>query len=100
MQYYAIKHLPSGKYLPPARGRGGRGGTHVDPVDASVMAPRLFHREQDAKTALNHWLRGEINVEAYRDPLTGDYDENWSVTSRPERMREEMAIVMVNLVLA
>jgi hypothetical protein len=33
MIYYVIKHKPTGRYLPPGLGSGGRGFTHVEPVE-------------------------------------------------------------------
>lgn len=60
---YAIKHLPSGDYLPAAAGSY----THTEPT--SKYPPRLFASERAAKLALRQWLAG---------PLVVDFSSTWS----------------------
>lgn len=94
--FYAIKHKPSGLYLPAARGRNGRGFTWVEPD----LKPRLFARAQDAKCALAQWLKGQLTVRAtssdWEQPDIMD-DEIWEYTPVPSRIPEDMAIVAMSL---
>lgn len=91
MILYAIKHLPSGGYLPGYGSRRGRGGfTHDEPKVG--LPPRLFGRKQDAKVALGHWLKGATSCYT-----SWDGDEDWSTHPKPHRKAEEMAVVEVRL---
>lgn len=57
-RYWAIKHTPTGYFLP-AR-RRGKGYTHDDPQPAGgKLGPRLFHSPVGASRALKCWLMGE-----------------------------------------
>ena len=60
---YAIKHLPSGGYLPAAAGSY----THTEPT--AKNPPRLFTSERAAKLALRQWLAG---------PLVVNFSSSWS----------------------
>lgn len=98
MQMWVIKHVPSGKYLPAPRGRGGRGGTHVDIGDPG--SPRLFSTEVAARSAPRWWLGGEVHVGQF-DVRTFDdewTEEDWTIKPRPDRIAEDMAVVAVVLV--
>lgn len=100
VQLFAIKHLPTGHYLPAPRGRNGRGGSHVEPVEVTAATPpRLFHTESAAKIALTTWLQGRVTVTHFQDSYTGEYDESLHVEKVPSRRREEMAVVPVELLL-
>lgn len=94
MILWAIQHAPSGGFLPNPRGRGGRGGTHVEPTTAEP--PRLFTAEQYAKSALTYWLAGCINV-IYHEDYFGEVDEHWTQTPVPGRRAEDMRIVAIRL---
>lgn len=97
MSYFVIKHLPTGYYLPNARGRDGRGFTHVEPSPSNV---RLFGREQDAKVALKWWLQGKLTVTpcstSWETPDIHD-DEDWSFEPIESRKAEDMRVVEVVL---
>lgn len=58
MRLYAIKHLPTGYFLPERRA-SDPGYTHLEPVDPEVRPPRLFPTPLSAMQALNCWLRGK-----------------------------------------
>lgn len=96
MEFWAIKHVPTGRFLPAPRGRGGRGGTHVEASDGET--PRLFRREQDAKVALKWWLQGRVFVTVRE--WEGEYNEDWDTEPMPERRADEMAVVKVTLIEA
>lgn len=99
--FYAIKHLPSGRYLPPGLGHGGRGFTHVEPENPAVYPPRLFLRKQDAKTALSWWLKGKTTVSraSYSTFDGSEIDEDWHTEPKPDRIADAMAVVQIKMVL-
>jgi hypothetical protein len=92
MQFYAIKHLPTGGFLP---AREGRGHTHSEPEVGSV--PRLFPTARSAKGALVHWLRGHLVVKRGHDSFTGESYEGYYIEPVPSRVASEMAVVTINL---
>jgi len=90
---YAIRHKPSGGYLPMPRGRLGRGGSHTEPVipDGSIEKhPRLFPNERNAKNCLAAWLHGKYF--AY-----GEFGEDIEIKPQPNRVREDMEIVPITI---
>lgn len=91
--YYAIRHKKTGYYIPAThKGKGGRGGSHVEPRDPSKAIPRLFPSTASAKAFLGQWLRGEINVRRW-----DDY-EKVTVVPVPSRKKEDLEIIEINLV--
>lgn len=99
---YAIKHKPSGGYLPIPRGRLGRGGSHTEPMipDGSIeKQPRLFPNEKNAKNCLAAWLHGKYVAYRGRDyGLDGaDYYEEIELKPQPHRIREDMEIVPITI---
>ncbi len=95
---YAIKHIPTGFYLPEPKGIRGRGGSFTEPVDCSgdEQNPRLFKTERSAKNALVQWLRGHHEgiteyEEGYRYSIGAD------VVHQPHRIKEDMEVVKFNL---
>lgn len=101
IQMYAIKHVPTGQFLPAPSGRNGRGGSHMEPVKVSAASPpRLFHTEAAAKIALTYWLRGIVTVTYGYGNEWGECDESWHTEPQPHRKREEMAIVPIELRIA
>jgi len=92
--YFGIQHVPTGRLLPAPRGRGGRGGTHVEFEDDGI--PRLFEKENSAKMALRWWLNGAVEVGQSFDAF-GDVDEQWRTRACPHRKEEEVKVVPVHL---
>ena len=92
MIFYAIRHKPTGLYLPR---REARGATHREPT-AALQQARFWHRERDAKGFLTVWLQGKASMREYQD-WQGDYDVEYSVDPVPTRKREEMEIVRLEL---
>lgn len=68
---YAIRHKPTGGYLPAPQGRGGRGGSHMEPTvftgnqGKNGVIPRVWATEKAAKAALWHWLQGKYVAYRY-----------------------------------
>lgn len=101
-KFWMIAHRTNGTVLPAPMGRGGRGGTHVEPVpEDGITPPRLFHTEAAAKNALRWWLGGVVNVQRAGgyDSFAGEYydDESWHIEPMPDRKAEEWHIVPVKI---
>lgn len=97
---WAIRQISTGHYLPAPRGRGGRGGSHVEPCAPDAgNEPRLFHTEHAAKIALTHWLKGKVSVHVHEDAWTGEYDETCTTEPVPSRQRADMEVVPVEVKL-
>ncbi len=102
---WAIRHKPTGRFLPQSNNKR-HGYTHDEPdiMEDSNRCPRLFGREQDAKTALTWWLKGETtgrwvggmyaNVFGEADD---DVDFEWDTQAVVDRKAEDMEVVQVNL---
>jgi len=102
---WAIRHNPSGGYLDLPQGRGGKGGTWSEPTPLDGPHPvRLFHTEPAAKISLTCWLKGRVTVSRghHPDPWGDgdDYSEDWHTEKVPERRREDMEIVEMQLLPA
>lgn len=98
--FFAIKHLPSGGFLP-ARGTGKRGDTrgytHDEP--STEKPPRLFTSERSAKLALGQWLAGPLVVRLVSTWAGIDgYDEREDWTRRPHsRDAKDMRVVEIEV---
>lgn len=90
IHYLAIRHRPSGGFLPATRGYGF---TREEPT--LIKPPRLFVRPSSATQALDYWLEGE-HFEGSEDSESGAI--NIRVIHRPNRKREDMEIVEIELV--
>lgn len=53
---YAIRHVPTGFFMPEPTGRCGRGSSHWEPIQQAEHI-RLFRFERSAKSALTQWHR-------------------------------------------
>lgn len=89
IHYLAIRHKPSGGFLPSTRGYGF---TREEP--SLTKPPRLFVRPSSATQALDYWLEGE-HYEGSEDAESGAL--NIKVIPKPNRRREEMEIVEIEL---
>ena len=98
MTYYAIKHVPTGNYLPQLRKK--RGHSHSEPLPLDKAVPRLHRTVRTAKVALWYWLRGAwVEEWGNSDWESGggrEYEGNVAV-KKPERKREEMEIVPMHV---
>lgn len=89
---YAIRHIPTGFYLPDTR--RGTSRSFVEPMDpdAPYFIPRLFSSRNRAEKALTSWLQGRHIVE---------WEDGCSYVGQirhvPSRKREEMEIVKFKL---
>lgn len=90
---WAIQHIPTGGFLPVPHGRGGRGGTHVEPTQ--VEFPRIFTTKNAAKCALTNWLAGKITVT--HTEYDGEFDEQWATERVDSRRAEDMRVVALKV---
>ena len=95
LRVFAIRHNPTGKFLPQPAGRGGRGFTHVEPkafTGEPNSIPRLFPSRKNAHLALKEWCKGKMYRYASMD---GDED----FERRPVKGRDlsDMEIISVQL---
>lgn len=89
--YWAIRHLPSGQYLP-CPPELSHGFSRVEPGPG---IPRLFPDKGSATRALGSWLRGAVTL---KQVGWGDcYETEFRLTKRPERKAHEMAVVRVGI---
>ena len=107
---YAIQHKPTGKYLPAPQGRGGRGGSFMEPVSfndpqrtktlsnkTQGLIPRLWATERAAKIALSYWCKGKFVCSRGGD--MEDYWEDVAIKPVNSRVHEDMEIVEVKVEL-
>lgn len=102
LEFYIVRNKRTGWYLPPGNGSRGRGTTHQNLVEPSVISPpKLFHTRGAAAASLRWWLAGETTVSRTGYSSFEDYevDESWHTTPRPERKMEDMEIAKVELCL-
>lgn len=92
MQLFAIRHKPTGFFLPQHKGRAG--GSWIEPTESAL--PKLFHEERHAKGFLTTWLRGGVTAREYQT-FEGNYDVDIVETPQPHRRREDMEIVALRL---
>lgn len=90
MIYYAIRHKPTGFYLPATQKR--RGFTHDEPMDPKVIPPRLFPKKRSASSALDWWLDGLTSV--FHD---GEGGEDWKTEKVESRRPEDMEVIKLHL---
>lgn len=92
IKMWAIRDWRTNEYLPPPRGRGGRGGSFEEPITPSPLnPPRLFSSERAARIALNSWLKGQFHC-----TRNDDY-EIITIKPVPGRNAANMEIVPVTL---
>lgn len=96
MILYAIRHKPTGHFLPDLR-RQRAGHTHSEPTPGCI--PRLFAEVWHAKSALNFWLKGKHRVHwfssSWESPIEDDFE--FVADPVPSRKAEDMEIVVLNL---
>lgn len=102
---WAIRHKPTGRYMPQSNSKR-HGYTYDEPtiMENSHWCPRLFGREQDAKTALTWWLKGVTTMcysggpyqNAWGD-IEDDFGEDWRTKYEVGRKAEDMEVVRLKL---
>lgn len=95
MKFFAIRHKPSGGYLPAGRGRGF---THDAP--STNDPPRLFRSRKGALQALRWWLKGCLYERLVVDSWSEDADRYGTIEQKApeeERRAEDMEVVLLRL---
>lgn len=91
MRVFAIRHKPSGVFMPNKMFRTSyKGFSHWEPLDnrAHDKTPRLFYSAMAAKVSLRHWLRGKVSNS---DPFEEESEP--VLTPVASRNRDDMEIV-------
>lgn len=97
MIFYAIRHKPTGFYLPLRKTR--RGNTHSNPEINCI--PRLFIKRQSASMALSWWLGGRSEISYYTVGYEEPEDRVGIKTVKDEsRKAEDMEIIKMDLLEA
>lgn len=108
MKTFAIKHLPTGQFMPARLFKNGTGWTYWNPTDGAQKpydpTPRLFPTLRGAQNALSAWLQGEWQRVTGTDGdwETGYFDVDLGpAPNNPEipRQRADMGIIECELVL-
>lgn len=96
---YAIRHNPTGGYLPVPHGRGGRGGSHERTIvfPHPDRNPRMWPSQRGAKICLAVWLKGKVVCN--RGGSDDDWWEDNELIPQPQRKAEEMEIVPITITL-
>lgn len=98
MIVYAIKHKPTGKFMPLKMTRCGvRGWSNWNPGvrDGFDTTPRIFKDRGSASKALSAWLLGQHTRE-YTQTADDDYVEV-VINYQPNRKREDMEVIQMLL---
>lgn len=95
---YAIRHIPTGHYLPMSFTRGHR-YSHDEPTPDCI--PRLFPTKHSAQSALTQWLRGKWQNVLHRESEGWEYPsytvQELEVEPVLNRNADEMEIVVMSI---
>lgn len=103
MQVFAIRHKPTGEFMPARMSRNGFGGWswwREPNVSAFDKTPRIFPSKQGAQNALTAWLQGRWVTEyTTSGSWEGESTEKTPVPEKCEtpRVREDMELVQLLL---
>lgn len=91
---WAIRHKPTGYFLPEVHRGGGR-PIDAEPEPPTKVAPRVFGRLRPAQIALSYWLNGNASCQ---------YGDEGERLDRPYRAgnlrrREDMEVVPLELII-
>jgi hypothetical protein len=92
---YAIRHKPTGHYLPGSH-RASVKPSAIEPADPAEQMPRLWQAKRHAQSALTIWLRG-IYKTTWDDAC--DNYETRIVEPPIPRRREDMEVVPVEMLV-
>lgn len=89
---WAIRHKPTGNFMPQSKGMSGRGASFWDHEIGQAKDVRLFPTERSAKLALTAWLAGK-HIPGWDEGSYVDY-----IKPVEKRKREEMEIIEMVLI--
>lgn len=93
---YAVRHNPTGGFIPRSTGRQGRGGSHLEPVppeSSGHARPRFFETARAARVFLSGWVKGKVISSSGYDSFTGEYWDSLNVVPVPGRSAGDMEVV-------
>ncbi len=93
---YAIRHNPTGGFIPRSTGRLGRGGSHLEPVLPEPVGharPRFFETARAARIFLSGWAKGKVVGSSGYDSFTGEYWDSLDIVPVPGRNAIDMEVV-------
>ncbi len=98
MKVYAIRHKPSGRFMPYRR--NSRGASYDEPTAdmAKGEMPRLFPTQDSARRTLVAWLQG-IWKDEYYDTIDGPDYTGPAPTKQPDRKKDDMEIIILTLAI-
>ena len=96
MKAYAVRHKPSGLFIPRLEIGNLKGGSRLEP--SNDREPRLFFNKQSARCFLSTWLRGIFKLYDSVDWETGQSESRITIVPQLHRKKEDMEIVEFNLV--
>lgn len=95
MRAFAVRHKPSGLFIPKLKTGARRGGSHLEP--SNDREPRLFHNHLAARAFLSNWLQGIFKEHTYTD-YNGYPESSLKIEKQPHRKKEDMEIVEFDLI--
>lgn len=97
---YAVRHIPTGRFLP----TGKTGFTKMDPMEATVVPPRLHISHRRANAAMHAWCRGHYiaqwdwwSSDDCYSAAGGPYVEDIKIKPVTGRFLEHMEVVEIVL---
>lgn len=90
-EYLVVRHIPTGKMIPQPYHRQKGGSSYLEPEEPWKHPPRLFRNQASARSFLSIWLKGRV--------ITNNDRENTGYQPVPSRIKEEMEIIPLKLVL-
>lgn len=96
IKLYAIRHNPTGGFIPRSTGRQGRGGSHLEPAapeNTGHSRPRFFETARAARIFLSGWAKGKVVSASNYDSFIGEYWDSVNVVPVPGRNAFDMEVV-------
>ena len=95
MRVFAVRHKPSGLFIPRLERGHRRGSSHLEP--SNEREPRFFHNEFAARAFISNWLQGVFKNSSHTT-YEGEEEPYLEIVKQPHRKKEEMEIVAFELV--
>lgn len=86
MKVFAVRHKPSGLFIPRLETGKRRGGSYLEP--STEREPRIFHSALAARAFIGAWLQGK-----FENHVDYEGEPSLLVKKQPHRKKHEMEIV-------
>ena len=93
MLIFAVRHKPSGLFIPRLERGKRRGGSYLEP--SNEREPRFFHNKLAARAFISNWCQGQFKT-AYSQTEYGK-EPYTDVVKVPSRNKADMEIVAFEL---